>query len=172
MPNPVPLPTGERLVLTRNRERYPKFEQQDPNEGRIAKQWAEYFNSLADQVSASARRIHSVTLTDQAGSIAATDVSDATLAAGVYRLSYYVTLVTAATSSSSLTVTLDWTYRGQAKSVSGAAITNNSVAGAQSGTYLISLDGNSPARYATTYSSTGATAMVYDLVVVLERIEA
>lgn len=172
MANPVPLPSGEHLIVTRNRQRYPRFQDADPNEGRISQRWSEYFNALSDEVSQAARRLHSAELRDQDASIAATDVTDATLVAGTYRLSYYATIVVAATVSSSLTVALDWTDRAQSKTITFSAITANTTGTVQSQTLLIRISSNSPVRYATTYSSTGDTAMEYDLKVVLERIEA
>jgi hypothetical protein len=113
-----------------------------------------------------------VSLTNQSASIGATDFSGGGLSAGLYRLTYYTRITQAATTSSSLTVTLDWQDGGVAPSISGAAITGNTTTTIQSNTVLVRIDGSSPVRYSTTYSSVGATPMKHSLYITLEEVLA
>ena len=166
--NAVPIPIGERVTVQRDRRKYPDPKQSDPKEGTITRAWAEWLTNQSQIQASTARRLFDVELQDQTGNIPATDVSNGTLAAGLYRVSYYATIVRSATSSSSLTVTLDFTDRSVSKSISGAAITSNLTSAAQSGSFLIRIEKNSPVRYSTTYASVGATTMAFDLCVTLE----
>lgn len=166
---PVPIPVHERIVTLRNRRRYPRPGDSDPQEGMATRSWIEWLTNQSTIQSQSPRRLHSVELQDQAASIAATDVSDGTLEAGLYRISYYATISQAATVSSSLTVALDWADRTETKTLTGVAVTANSLGTAQLGGGLIRVDRASPVRYTVTYASVGATAMKYDLALTLER---
>lgn len=169
--NAVPLPLSEPVVRPRDWKNFPDPKRVDPKEGTVTLRWAEYLTRQADIGVQSPRRMFSVDLRDQDASLGATELTDGALAAGVYRVSFYATVVQAATVSSSLTVTLDHTDRGASKAVTSAAMTGNTLGTMLSGTALIRVDVNSPVRYSTTYGSVGATALLYDLIVVLERVE-
>lgn len=168
--NLIPLPVQTPIAQGKR----PRFgpRQQDPQEGLCTQPWVEYFNSLVLTQSASPVRIDSVSLSAQGASIAATDMASVPLAAGIYRVSYYVRITQAATTSSSLTVTLDWTDGGVSPSFSGAAITGNTTTTFQSETQLIAIDSVSPVRYSTTYASVGGTPMLYKLEITLEKVLA
>lgn len=170
MSNPVPIPAHERLVFARDRARY-RGAAQDPNEGKITPRWLEWFSEQNQLLTTAAQRLFDVTKTDQSASLSATDMSSGALAAGLYRVSYYATVTQAATVSSSLIVTLDWTDRTNTKTLTGSAMTGNTLGTVQIGGGLIRIDKNSPIRYATTYVSVGATSMTYDLVLTLERVQ-
>jgi hypothetical protein len=55
--------------------------------------------------------------------------------------------------------------------VSGAAMTGNTTTTVQNATQVLQIDGSTPVTYATTYASSGATAMVYELTVLLEQLQ-
>lgn len=169
--NAVPMPLSERMVTPRDTVRFPKPGLVDPGEGKVTKAWAEWLTDLSASLTRSARRMFSVQVLDQNAALAATDMTNGTLAAGLYRVSYYATLAVVGSVSSSLTVTLDWVDRGSTKTVSGAAITANTLAVAQSGSFLIRADRNSPVRYSTAYASNAAGEMLYDLCLTLEMLE-
>jgi hypothetical protein len=148
-------------------------ERPDPQEGRITRTWLDFFVSLIGVVERASVRRFSASASDESASIGATDITDGTLPAGVYRFSYYASIVVASGGTSSLAVTLDWTDDGNSKAYTGAAITSNVVTASQSGVLLIRSDGGAPVRYSTTYATGGAApAMEYDLVVVLEQVDA
>jgi hypothetical protein len=115
------------------------------------------------------RRTNNVDLTDQAAAIAATDMGS-TPRAGLYRLTYYARITQAATTSSSLTVTLDWTDGVVNPSYSGAAITGNTTTTTQSGSQTFLVDARSAINYSTAYASVGATPMQYALSLYLEEL--
>ena len=136
----------------------------------LARFWLRYFQSIVDVVNNAARKLALTSLTAQTASIGATALSTGTLDPGVYRASYTARVTTSATTSSSLTVTLGWTDGAVAQSQSGAAMTGNTTATAQNGTVLMHIDEATNITYATTYASSGATAMQYSLYVLAEQI--
>lgn len=91
------------------------------------------------------------------------------LPAGIYRISYVARITQAATTSSSLAVTLHWTA-GAAQSVANAAIVGNTTTSVQSGSVLVSIDEGTYIRYSTAYASVGAVLMQYQLDVVIEAV--
>lgn len=168
----APIPFQDRISRPKRNELYGKT-QDDPLEGTCSDSWADFLSKLTFSVQAAATRINSVTKTDQAGSIGATDMTGGNLKAGLYTVKSYAQVTQAATVSSSLQVTISWTTHGVAQSESFAAITGNTTATHQAESLgLIFADAGSPVNYATTYASVGGTPMQYALYVVLEIIEA
>lgn len=169
--NNAPLPMTDPIARPRRRDEF-KPSQKDPLEGLLSDAWADYLSRLAQNVQASATRVSSSSPVNQAGSIAATDVSGGALKAGLYRLSYYARITQAATVSSSLDVTISWTDGGVAQSQTGASITGNTVTTFQSVTLFFHSDASAPISFSTVYTSVGATPMQYRLDVTLEVIDA
>lgn len=87
--------------------------------------------------------------------------------AAQYRLSYYVKVTQAATTSSSVTLTLTFTDRDDSSTITYVVPTpaNNATdaSGVVSGMLVIDARLNSDITYATTYASSGATPMQYKL---------
>lgn len=127
--------------------------------------WIQWFTSAYTALKAAVRNIGSASLETQSASLSSTEIQAPALSAGLYQVSYAARITRAATSSSSLTVTILWTDGGVACSQSGAALTSNTTATQQSGFVLIQADANSTVRYSTTYASSGATTMQYQLAV-------
>lgn len=168
----APLPFGDPIATPRDRQRYAAG-QKDPREGRVPKAWQEALSNLRDVTEASAARLNSVSLTGQTASLAATDFTGGALPAGLYRIDYYAAITRAAGTSSSLTVTFDWTDGSVSKTVSGAAIVDGTNSAVQTGPpHLIRIDSASPVRYSTTYVSVGAPTLEYKLYAVLSKIDA
>ena len=91
-------------------------------------------------------------------------------AAALYQVSYYARIVDAATVSSSLTITLRWIEDGVAQSYTGPAMTGNTTDTQQSQSgILIQADPETEVTAETTYSSTGAEDMEYDVQVSVEE---
>lgn len=133
--------------------------------------WADWILDLADRVDRTAQRIGStVALTAQAAAIGATAIPTPVLSRGLYRLMWTARITQAATTSSSLTITLAWTDGGVACSLSGAALTANTTATVQSGEILVQADENTTLQYSTAYASVGATPMQYAVTVRAERV--
>jgi len=133
--------------------------------------WVLYLSDQGARVSESSRRVGSVALTAQVASIGATSVPIQTISGGLYRLSYYARITTAAGGTSSLSVTFGWTETSIALSTTAAAVTGNSVLTISSGTRVILSDSGSPITYATTYASTGTPVMQYRLSILTEAVE-
>lgn len=167
----APIPISDPIARAKRRDRFTE-KQDDPLEGTMSDAWVDYISRLVQTVQSSSTRINSASLIDQSASISATDMSGGGLKTGLYRVTYHARITKAAGVSSSLQVTLSWTDGGIAQSQSGAAITGNTTATLQSGTFLIHIDTASPVRYATTYASNPAATMTYRLDVILEIIQA
>lgn len=136
----------------------------------ISKEWGIWFQSaLVNPVSTSVQVYPMVALTSQNTSIGVTPIPLPSLATGLYRLTYYARITTAASISSSLIVTFSWTESGIALSADGPAITGNTTTTIGSASILIMSDAASPINYNTTYVSNIA-GMKYLLTIVVEAV--
>lgn len=90
-------------------------------------------------------------------------------ASGLVRITMAGHVTTAATVSSSLTLTVQ--YTSDAISVTQSVVTTaNSTSAPISGDFLCWVDPGSPVSYATTYASSGGTPMAYSLAVHAEQL--
>lgn len=169
--NRAPIPLSDAMVRVRRKD-LPRG-QSDPFEGMCTDVWAEYLTSLVDTVDDTPLNLNVVQLTGQAGAIGSTDFSGSDLNPGLYRASVYARITQAATTSSSLTVTISWTDGGIPQTYSYPPLTGNTTTTTLTWPSLfLHVDASSPVRYATTYASSGAAVMTYSLYVVLERVSA
>lgn len=165
-----PMPLNDPLVNKRKKGLRP--EEIDENEGKMAEVWIPYMQSQSSITATAVRQTTSpVVLTAQSASIGVTSIPAASLAGGLYRVTYWARVTTAAGTSSSLSVTLSWTDSGVACSKAFTAVTGNTTATTDSNSYLVNIDGASPISYSTTYASVGAPAMIYALSLTLEGME-
>ena len=137
--------------------------------GRVTQAMRYWLLSMADRINGSPSIIATTSLTVQSASIAPTSFGILQVQPGVYRLSMAARVTRAATTSSSLTVTFDWTST-VACTISSAAITGNSTSTTGSLTYLVRVDEATAITYATTYVSVGAVTMQYQLDVLCEQV--
>lgn len=137
----------------------------------MADAWVKWFNNLTTVIQATPVRVSITTLDTQSASISATSIPAGTLGAGTYRVSYYARITTAASVSSSLTVSFQWVDGGASCSVSGTAITGNLTTSTGTGTFIVNIDQATPFTYSTTYAS-NAAGMVYTVTIILESISA
>ena len=148
----------------------------DPATGKMTRskyfsqEYVDWFLELQTRTQQSAERIGAVALTAQSASISATPVPMPDLTTGFYRVSYSARISRAASTDSTLTVTLGWTRSTIALTQAGAAITGNSTSTQQNATLLLWVDANASITYATTYGSNGATTMQYELAVIVEAV--
>lgn len=171
MPNLFPLDAAIAMVEV-ERPREAKLGAAGPTTGKPSFNFLTRWNALTDRIEQAPYSPFAPTrLTDQNASIGATPLAQAALPAGLYRVSWYARVTTAAGVSSSLTVTIGWTEGSVALSLSGAALTGNLVTSVQSGMVFLLIDDGSPITYATTYASNAAGAMKYTLVLNLERVQ-
>jgi len=137
--------------------------------GRVTQAMRYWLLSMADRINGSPSIIATTSLTVQSASIAPTSFGILQVQPGVYRLSMAARISRAATTSSSLTVTFDWTST-VACTISSAAITGNSTSTTGSLTYLVRVDEATAITYATTYVSVGGVTMQYQLDVTCEQV--
>ncbi|MBA3578924.1 MAG: hypothetical protein H0W42_02965 [Gemmatimonadaceae bacterium] len=88
---------------------------------------------------------------------------------GVYRVSFALRVVQAATTSSSVMVTIAWTEGGVARSFSSPALAANTTAQYSALSVIVSADPSTPITVAVSYASVGGTPMRYALDVYAER---
>jgi hypothetical protein len=157
--------------------RIPPFkDHKDPrawtNAGTVTDPWVDYLTRLITVVENNPTRVSYVEERDQSASIAPTDFSGGVLPAGLYRVTYYLRIIQAATTSSSIQATLAFTDRGTALSVSGGALTTNTVTTWEGFSRTVRVDNATPLTYSTTYASIGATPMLYDIAAFIEEVRA
>lgn len=170
--NPLPLPSNDRLVQIRDRQKYPGKDDKDPKEGFITQRWQEYLDRQASGLSQATSAVNEAEALDQSASIAAVDMSGSALAGGIYEFVWFVSIRTAAGVSSSVIVTLDFIYRAVTKAISYATVNGNTTGTIGHGGGIIVIDNASPVRYSTTYASNPGGAMHYDFTAVLRRVNA
>lgn len=163
MPNPIPMPVADPITGP-----------PDPNKKNsvgwlVSNSWIIWLQSQSTGISNAPTKITDVPISAASASIVPTSLNLGATSQGVYRVTYYARISRAASASSSLTVSIQWTDGGVAITGSGAAITGNTTTTFQSNTLLLQSDANSPITYSTTYSSTGATTMQYTLRVIVEQ---
>jgi hypothetical protein len=137
----------------------------------LTRPWVAWLTDLVQKVDKDSTVVSAVTITAKSASISATSFPRTVLSAGLYRIGYFARVTTAATTSSSLTVTIAGVNGGVACSVAGAAMTGNTTSTVQSGNIYIQSDNSTALTYATTYASSGATAMVYGVWMTVERVQ-
>ena len=141
----------------------------------VTREWVRYLQSAIDVLNNAARKLALVSKVEQAASLSATTIDTGALNPGVYRVSYTARITRAASTSSSLTVTVSWMDGNVAQSQSGAAMTGNTTSTQQNGSFFIHNGTNTSAtndvvKYATTYASSGGTTMQYSLYVLIESV--
>lgn len=125
------------------------------------KAWATFFAQVYREL-----RSWTLALTAQTAALATTTLLMPQLPstpAGLFRVSYYARVTTAAGTSSSLQVTIGWTDGGVACTRTFTAITGNTTATTDAQGILVSADNASSITIATAYASNPAAAMVYSL---------
>lgn len=128
----------------------------------ITTPWGIYVRDLRADINATPITLTTFTVEDQNASIGTTTITTPTQT-GYYTFTYAADIITAAVTSSSLTVAIGWTSDGITKTQTFAAVTGNTTATTGSGTYTFSADASAPITYTTTYASNGAGEMHYTL---------
>jgi len=155
MQNSEPIPVNDKWV---------------DKQGFLSEVATKWLQSISDGVQSSPSSISPQSLTAQVASIGVTPIPLGSVNQGLWRLTFYAKVTTAASVSSSLSITFGWTDT-DACSVTSAAMTGNTVTTTSTGTVLIYVDGGTPITYSTTYASVG-TPMAYKLSILVERCDA
>jgi len=138
-------------------------------QGILTLPWQVWLRGVTDALNAAPQVQTSVTGTPTGASIGTTTLLADTGSAGVFRVSWFLRITQAATTSSSVAVTVGFTD-GVALTISGTAVTGNTTTTIQQQSVIVRCDSASAITYSTTYSSVGATPMQYALSVVVERV--
>ena len=138
-------------------------------QGILTSPWQVWLRGVTDALNAAPQVQTSVTGTPTGASIGTTTLLADTGSAGVFRVSWFLRTTQAATTSSSVAVTVGFTD-GVALTISGTAVTGNTTTTIQQQSVTVRCDAASAITYSTTYSSVGATPMQYALSVVVERV--
>ena len=136
----------------------------------VTPNWRSWLSALVVTIRAVPERIKTVSLTAQSAAISTTAIPALEIHEGLYRVSWIARISQAATTSSSLAVTITHVRSAVTCTQSGSAITGNTTATVQSGSVLLYVDADTDISYSTAYASVGATAMNYEIFLVLERI--
>jgi hypothetical protein len=127
-------------------------------------------SSIVQNVASAPTTFPRSSLSNQSGGVAPTPIPLPSLAAGTYRISYYLRKTVPDGVSSSLTITFGWTEGTVALTLSGPPLTVDAITAVQTGTVLLLIDANSPITYAIAYASNTPGTMKYKLSVVVELV--
>lgn len=137
----------------------------------ITYRWAIFFDALLQTVNQQPTRIDSVVIEASDASIGATGLALGTTSQGLFRVSWFLRIVTPAGVSSSATLAFRGTDGGVNYVQAGAAVTGNTTATVQSGTFLMRRDQGTALTYEVAYASVGGPAMAFDLQIIVESVQ-
>lgn len=129
-----------------------------------------WLSGLRAEVDARPKRDVHVRRASNSAAIATTALAIDTVHAGVWRVSVQVRVVTPATTSSEVRATISWTQGGVTQTQTTANLVGNLTTTREGLTVVLRATQGTPVSYAASYSSVGATAMVYELDVVAEQL--
>src|SRR5678815_1225582 len=163
----VPAPFGEPIAKQPRSNFKPGT---DPQAGMMTLAWINFFTAQNNQLDSITVTANAHSVTDQTGSVGATDITNGAIHGGQYRLSWWYGVTTPNGISSSLQVSFDYTYRGSVRTITGPTLVGNTTSEASDDVRFIPVDGNTPVRYTVTYASGAGAPMLYDLVIALEQV--
>jgi hypothetical protein len=135
----------------------------------INEPWRRHFADQSEQSNA-VPAITTVTIAARNSAISATPIPAGVLSAGLYRITVYTRIVTAAVTSSSARPDIVFTDDADVCTMAGTAVTGNTTTTVGSSTFLVRIDAGSPISYVFAYASNGAGEMEYEAEIVLEQI--
>lgn len=138
----------------------------------LAKEWAEWGQSeIFGVVQSVSRVVKTIPLIDPPQSAAIpTSSAFLTTGPGLYEVSYLIRVVTPASGSSSLQVTVTWVRDGVTLTAQGSLVNGNAVTTYESpGPLLIRVDGLTDITYAVAYTSVG-TPLQFEFDIVVKQI--
>ena len=129
-----------------------------------------FLDGTGNYSSPSTSGVASVDLTAQQAAVSPTNLVTGAVAK-LYRISYYLEVTQAATTSSTLAVTFGWTDRSSTtQSFSTPSIVKNQVGYFIADSFVVQSAAAANLTYATVYSSSGATPMQYSLQISVEKL--
>lgn len=130
---------------------------------------SQWLQSVLDRLHVAAyQAVNRVSLLAQGASVGATTL--VAVAGGRYRVSWLARATQAATTSSSLIVTVGHTKSTVNCTQDSDAMVTNATNRPKSGSFVVDCDAGSILSFLTTYVSVGGTPMLYDLDVLVEAL--
>ena len=129
-----------------------------------------WLSGLRAEVDARPKRDVHVRSASNTAAIATTALAIDTVHAGVWRISVQVRVVTPATTSSEVQVTISWTQGGVTQTQTTALLNGNLTTTREGLTVVLRATQATPVSYAVSYTSVGATNMVFELDVIAEEL--
>lgn len=136
----------------------------------LASAWIQWFLEQQQALAKSGTRVgNPLSIPATTGALGSTPIPLPGLSAGLYLVSVFTHVTTAAGVSSSVAPVVTFTDLGIACSLVGGALTDNTIATVGSDVWLIRVDAGTPISLSTTYSSSGSPAMAYSMAVTVAR---
>lgn len=129
----------------------------------ITDRWRIWLRDLLLQINANTNRVAFIRYDAQTAAIASTPFKAPPLSAGQYQVNVFTQITTIGTVTSSLTVNVLFTHKGQSLTQSSAALATNLLTSNQGTPFVIDIDAGTPVSYSTTYASNAANTMAYSL---------
>ena len=133
-------------------------------------EWIKWWSNLTEAVDQAPSRQAGFTLSGQAASLSTTPIPLAELTGGLWRVSYYLQILTPGGASGSVQITFSWTRNGVAQTETAALLNGNTTTTHQFGTLPLRIDAGTPISYAVAYASAGVPAMTYELALAAELV--
>lgn len=149
----------------------------DPRAARLPKfvvgdRWRRWLSGLTISLNAKPERHATVRRTAQGAAIATTALPIGSVTPGIWGIYTTIRVTRAASTSSSVQLTMTWTEGGVTQTQTGAALTGN-VTTTREGLLFVIRPGNATViSYSTTYASVGATSMQYSVDIVAVQVVA
>lgn len=167
MPLTLDLPAG----LLQSTMVYPPKGAPQTWEFLITRVWSNFFQQqIVNRLQASPQIVQTIEATGLNDTVPSTSINIGTVAAGLYRLTYYLAITAPAGVSNSLTVNFGFTDGAVTKTVSGPAVTGLTNASIGTASFMVRSDQAAPINYSVTYASNPANACVFSLDVLAELV--
>lgn len=147
----------------------PQYDPLIDSTGHMGERWYRWLSAVITRLLESPITMTAAHRAAQVASITTTKLITPTQP-GAYRVSWTIQVTTAATVSSSISITITWKANGVAQSEAFPALTTNTTATHGFGSLLIYPTTANDISYATTYASVGGVPMAYMLDVTVEAL--
>lgn len=133
--------------------------------------WLEmFFDPLATLLTSVVKVLKATASPTTQGAAIPTSSAFLTTQSGVYRVNYVLRVTRPATVSSALQITIGWERSGIAETKVGVNLVGNTTTTYESDTFPVKADGLTDLTYSVAYTSVGATPMLFEVDVIVEKI--
>jgi hypothetical protein len=174
--NPIPLPYQDPISESKKTFKGRTLQDvieflQEGIKSWVTDAWAQSFDTQAAQLASSPTQVNRIAQSSLSAAVPTTDLAGVTVVGGLYEVRTYQQIRTADGVSSSLQVTLGWTYLGVAQTETFAALTGDTTTTHLTGpTKTFRSDAGTPITYAVAYASNTPAKMKYALDLILNLV--